>query len=66
MSVTLQDAAALTNAFSGADALYALIPPAPQVPDVRGYQERVSDAFEAALRKFRRAIRGDSEQRRRG
>ncbi len=45
------DAAALTSAFSGADALYALIPPAPQVPDVRGYQERVSDAFEAALRR---------------
>jgi len=44
------DAAALTRAFSGAKAAYLMIPPNPTAPDVRGDQERVSDALVAAVR----------------
>jgi uncharacterized protein YbjT (DUF2867 family) len=43
------DAAALTKAFGGAKAVYAMIPPNPSAPDVKGYQERVSDALIAAI-----------------
>jgi uncharacterized protein YbjT (DUF2867 family) len=43
------DAAALTNAFAGAKAVYAMIPPNPSAPDVSGYQGRVSDALAAAI-----------------
>jgi uncharacterized protein YbjT (DUF2867 family) len=45
------DAGALEKAFSGAKAVYALIPPNIGAPDVRAYQERVTDAFAAAIRK---------------
>jgi uncharacterized protein YbjT (DUF2867 family) len=45
------DAAALEKAFSGARAVYAMIPPSPAAPDVRAYQERVSDAMASAIRK---------------
>src|SRR5579863_321975 len=43
------DAAALEKAFSGARAVYALIPSSPAAPDVRAYQERVTDALAAAI-----------------
>jgi uncharacterized protein YbjT (DUF2867 family) len=45
------DAGALTKAFSGAKAVYALIPPNLSSPDVRAYQERTSDALAAAIEK---------------
>ena len=45
------DAEALTKAFTGAEAAYAMIPPNPASPDVSGYQERVSDALVAAITK---------------
>jgi uncharacterized protein YbjT (DUF2867 family) len=45
------DAAALTNAFTGAEAVYAMIPPNPGAPDISAYQERVSDAIVAAITK---------------
>jgi uncharacterized protein YbjT (DUF2867 family) len=44
------DAAALTRAFSGAKAVYLMIPPNPAIPNVREDQERVSDALVAAVR----------------
>ena len=45
------DPAALTKAFSGAKAVYAMIPPNINSPGVRAYQERVSDALVAAIEK---------------
>jgi uncharacterized protein YbjT (DUF2867 family) len=45
------DEVALVKAFSGAKAVYAMIPPDLGAPDVRAYQERVSDALAAAIRK---------------
>ena len=45
------DAASLTTAFSGARAVYAMIPPNLAAPDARAYQDRVSDALAAALEK---------------
>lgn len=45
------DAGALTKAFSGATAVYAMIPPNLSSPDVRAFQERVSDAMAAAITK---------------
>jgi uncharacterized protein YbjT (DUF2867 family) len=45
------DATALTKAFAGARAVYAMIPPNLIAPDVRRYQETVSDALASALRK---------------
>jgi len=44
------DAAALTQAFTGAKAVYLMIPPNPGIPNVREDQERVSDALVAAVR----------------
>ena len=44
------DAAALTKAFTGAKAVYAMIPPNPAAADVSGYQERVSDALATAIK----------------
>jgi uncharacterized protein YbjT (DUF2867 family) len=44
------DAAALAKAFTGAKAVYAMIPPNVAAPDVSGYQERVSDALVTAIR----------------
>jgi len=43
------DAAALTRAFSGAKAVYLMIPPNPGIPNVREDQERVSDALVKAV-----------------
>jgi uncharacterized protein YbjT (DUF2867 family) len=43
------DAAWLTKAFSGAKAVYLMIPPNPAHPNVREDQERVSDALVAAV-----------------
>jgi len=45
------DAAALTKIFSGAKAVYLMIPPNPGIPNVREDQERVSDALVAAVQK---------------
>lgn len=44
------DAAALTKAFTGAKAVYAMIPTNAASPDVSGYQERVSDALVTAIK----------------
>jgi uncharacterized protein YbjT (DUF2867 family) len=46
----LTDARALEKAFSGAKAVYAMIPPNISAPDVRAYQERVNDALAAAIK----------------
>ena len=43
------DASALTKAFTGAKAVYAMIPPNVAAPDVSGYQERASDALVTAI-----------------
>jgi len=45
------DAAALTKAFTRAQAVYAMIPPNIGAPDISAYQERVSDAMVAAITK---------------
>ena len=45
------DAAALTKAFTGAKAVYLMIPPNLGIPNVREDQERVSDALVAAVQK---------------
>jgi uncharacterized protein YbjT (DUF2867 family) len=45
------DTGALTQAFSGAKAAYAMIPPNISSPDVRAYQERVNDALFSAIEK---------------
>jgi uncharacterized protein YbjT (DUF2867 family) len=47
----LTDAAAVTKAFSGAKAVYALIPPNIGATDPRAFQERISDAVTAAIQK---------------
>jgi uncharacterized protein YbjT (DUF2867 family) len=45
------DPGALTNAFAGAKAVYAMIPPNIASPDVRAYEEAVSDALRSAIEK---------------
>jgi len=45
------DAASLANAFAGAKAVYAMIPPNHSSPDVCAYQEQVSDALRSAIEK---------------
>ncbi|HXH48620.1 MAG TPA: NmrA family NAD(P)-binding protein [Terriglobia bacterium] len=45
------DAAALTQAFEGASAVYAMVPPNISAPDVPTYQAKVSDALAAAIKK---------------
>jgi uncharacterized protein YbjT (DUF2867 family) len=45
----VSDAPALTKAFSGAKAVYAMIPPNIAAPDVSRYQERVNDALVSAI-----------------
>jgi uncharacterized protein YbjT (DUF2867 family) len=45
------DAAALTKAFTGASPVYLMIPPNLSAPDIRAYQEKVSDASAQALEK---------------
>jgi uncharacterized protein YbjT (DUF2867 family) len=47
------DAGALTKAFAGAKAVYAMIPPNIGAPDVRAYMESVSDALRSAIGKNR-------------
>jgi uncharacterized protein YbjT (DUF2867 family) len=47
----ITDAQGLTKAFEGARAVYALVPPNISSSDVRGYQERVSDAVASAIDK---------------
>jgi uncharacterized protein YbjT (DUF2867 family) len=46
----MTDAAALEKAFSGARAVYAVMPPNILAPDVRAYQELVTDSLAAAIR----------------
>jgi uncharacterized protein YbjT (DUF2867 family) len=43
------DAEALSRAFAGAEAVYALIPPSMTSPDFRAYQEQVTDSIAKAL-----------------
>jgi len=57
------DGAALTNAFAGAKAVYAMIPPNIGAPDVRAYSESVSDALRSAIGKKRDKVCRRSEQR---
>jgi uncharacterized protein YbjT (DUF2867 family) len=45
------DAGELAKAFSGAKAVYAMVPPNMSAPNVRDYQERVNDALAAAIEK---------------
>src|SRR5580658_1128477 len=45
------DGRALTNAFAGAKAVYAMIPPNIGAPDVRAYMESASDALRSAIGK---------------
>jgi uncharacterized protein YbjT (DUF2867 family) len=45
------NAGALTKAFSGATAAYAMLPPNMGAPDVRVYQEQVNDALVSAIEK---------------
>ena len=47
----MTDAAALEKACSGARAVYAVMPPNLSAPDVRAYQEQVTDSLAAAIRK---------------
>jgi uncharacterized protein YbjT (DUF2867 family) len=46
----MTDAAALAKAFSGARAVYAVMPPNITSPDVRAYQEQVTDSLASAIR----------------
>ena len=62
----MTDGGALTNAFAGAKAVYAMIPPNIGAPDVRAYMESVSDALRSAIGKERGKVCRRSEQRRRG
>ena len=44
-----EDAASMTQAFKGAAAVYLIIPQAIHLGDFRAYQERISDAYAAAV-----------------
>jgi uncharacterized protein YbjT (DUF2867 family) len=46
----MTDASALERAFSGARAVYAVMPPNISAADVRAYQEQVTDSLAAAIR----------------
>src|SRR5688572_13809887 len=48
-AANMEDATGLTRAFTGARAVYAMIPPDVASPDPRAFQERVSDALAVAL-----------------
>jgi uncharacterized protein YbjT (DUF2867 family) len=50
---SLEDAPAVTAAFAGATAAYAMIPPHLAVPDFPAYQRRVGEAIAGALRASR-------------
>jgi uncharacterized protein YbjT (DUF2867 family) len=45
------DAAALTKAFEGSSAVYAMVPPNPSAPDFRAYQDQISEALTVAIAK---------------
>src|SRR5579872_524734 len=47
----ITDAAALTKAFTGAQAVYVMIPPDMANPDFHSYQDHVTNAFAQALEK---------------
>lgn len=47
----ITDARALTKAFTGAEAVYVMIPPNIAAPDVAAYQERISDTAAQAIEK---------------
>jgi len=51
VTVDMTDAVALETALSGARAVYAVMPPNLAAPDVRAYQESVTDSLAAAIRK---------------
>ena len=51
MVCDMTDAAAVERAYSGARGVHALIPPNLMAPDVRAYQEQVTDIVAAAIRK---------------
>lgn len=51
VAADVKDAAALTKAFDGARAVYAMISSDPTAEDFRGEQERVTDSLAAALEK---------------
>jgi uncharacterized protein YbjT (DUF2867 family) len=44
------DAAALAKAFTGADAVFLVLPSDPTQPDLRAFQKKISDAYVAAVR----------------
>jgi uncharacterized protein YbjT (DUF2867 family) len=49
----LSDAAALAKAFSGARAVYAMVPPDMTSPNYRAHQDRITDAMATALEQAR-------------
>ena len=51
VAADVKDAAALTKAFDGARAVYAMVSSDPTAEDFRGEQERVTDSLAAALEK---------------
>ena len=53
----VSDAAALTKAFTGAEGVYAMVPPNVVTSDVRGYQDRVTDAIAGALENAKAGIK---------
>ena len=50
---SLDDAAAMTRAFSGAKAAYAMIPPNLKAENLRVYQNKISEALASAITKAR-------------
>jgi uncharacterized protein YbjT (DUF2867 family) len=46
---SLKDAAFLTKAFSGADAVFAMIPPNYTAPDLRAYQKSIGASITEAI-----------------
>src|SRR3989338_3021085 len=50
---SLDDAAAMTRAFTGAKAVYAMIPPNPITKNLRAYQNQIGEALATAIAKAR-------------
>jgi len=48
-AIPLEDTAALANAFTGIDAVFAMIPPHYQAPDFRAYQNAIGSSIAAAV-----------------
>jgi uncharacterized protein YbjT (DUF2867 family) len=46
---SLDDAAAMTRAFTGAKAVYAIIPPDPTVKNLRDYQNKIGESLATAI-----------------